>query len=249
MAPERVHIAARTQFPLAHRLLGRHVGRRTERHAGLGHARAAGLLHGEGDAEVGDQGLAVLQQDVLGLDVAVDDAALVGELEGGGDFLREPQRVVDGKLLLAMEPGPEGLALDEGHHIVEEAVGVAGVDQPQDVGMLEAGGGLDLGEEAVAADDGTELGVEDLDGDLAVVLQVLGEVDGGHAALAELTVETVTVGQGGGESAECVLHFPPLPRVRRSARQSRVRTTSATSLSVRLIIRKRWSSRLMLYPR
>ena len=44
--------------------------------------RAAGLLHGEGDAEVGDEGLAILQQDVLGLDVAVDDAALVGELEG-----------------------------------------------------------------------------------------------------------------------------------------------------------------------
>ena len=31
-------------------------------------------LDGEGDAEVGDQGVPILQQDVLGLDVAVDDA-------------------------------------------------------------------------------------------------------------------------------------------------------------------------------
>ena len=62
--------------------------------------------------------------------------------------------------------------------------------------MLEAGGDLDLGEEAVAADDGAQLGVQDLDGDLAVVLEVLGEVDGGHAALAELALEAVAVGRG-----------------------------------------------------
>ncbi len=101
-----------------------------------------------------------------------------------------------GKLLLAGEAGAEGLALDEGHHIVEETVGLAGVDQSEDVRVLEAGGGLDLGEEALAADDGAQLGVEDLDGDLAAVLQVLGEIDGGHATLAELALEAVAVGQG-----------------------------------------------------
>ncbi len=98
---ERVHVAARPDLAFAHGLFGRHVGRRAERHAGLGHAGAAGLLHGERDAEVGDQGLAILQQDVLGLDVAVDDAALVGELEGAGHFLGEPEGVIDGELLLA----------------------------------------------------------------------------------------------------------------------------------------------------
>ena len=66
--------------------------------------------------------------------------------------------------------------------------------------MLEIGGDLDLGEEAVAADDGGQLGVQDLDGDLAAVLQVLGEVDGGHAALAELAVEAIAVGEGIGEA-------------------------------------------------
>ena len=72
---ERVDVAPRVDVALAHRLLGGHVGGRAERHAGLGHATAAGLLHGEGDAEVGDQRLAILQEDVLGLDVAMDDAA------------------------------------------------------------------------------------------------------------------------------------------------------------------------------
>ena len=64
----------------------------------------------ERDAEVGDQGLAVLQQDVLGLDVAVDDAALVGEVEGGGDFLRQADGVLDRELLLAGEAAAERLA-------------------------------------------------------------------------------------------------------------------------------------------
>ena len=66
--------------------------------------------------------------------------------------------------------------------------------------MLQVGGDLDLGEEAVAADDGGELGVQDLDGDLAAVLQVFGEVDGGHPALAQLALEAIAVGEGGGEA-------------------------------------------------
>ena len=127
----------------------------------------------------------------------------VGVVEGAGDFLREADGVVDGELLLAGQAAAEGLALDERHDVVEEAVGLAGVDQPQDVRMLQAGGDLDLGEEAVAADDGAQLGVQDLDGDLAAVLEVLGEVDRGHAALAELALEAVAVGKGCGEAVYC----------------------------------------------
>ena len=48
--------------------------------------------------------------------------------------------------------------------------------------MAEAGGGLDLAQEALGAERGGELGAEDLDGDLAVVLEIFGEIDGGHAA-------------------------------------------------------------------
>ena len=75
--------------------------------------------------------------------------------------------------------------------------------------MLEVGGDLDLGEEALAADDGDELGVQDLDGDLAAVLQVVGEIDGGHAALAELALDAVAVGEGGGEAGYRVGQVDP----------------------------------------
>ena len=72
--------------------------------------------------------------------------------------------------------------------------------------MLEVGGGLDLAQEALGADDGGQFGPEHLDGDLAVVLEVLGQVDGGHAALPELPLEAVAIRQGFGQAGEDVGH-------------------------------------------
>ena len=59
---------------------------------------------------------------------------------------------------------------------------------------------LDLAEEALGAERGGELGAEHLDGDLAVVLQVVGEVDRGHAALAELALDPVGGRRGHAEA-------------------------------------------------
>jgi hypothetical protein len=68
------------------------------------------------------------------------------------------------------------------------------------------GGDGDLAGEALGAEGGGELGAEDLEGDPAVVLQVLGEVDGGHAALAELPLDAVALGEGGLEAGHRVGH-------------------------------------------
>ena len=60
----------------------------------------------------------------------------------------------------------------------------------------------------VGAEDGGELRPEDLDGDLAVVLQVVREIDSGHATRAELALDAVAVGKDGAEAAERVGHWP-----------------------------------------
>jgi len=62
--------------------------------------------------------------------------------------------------------------------------------------MLETRGGLDLYDEAVGAEDGGELGLQHLERDPAVVLEVLGEVNGGHAAGAELALDAVAALEG-----------------------------------------------------
>ena len=66
--------------------------------------------------------------------------------------------------------------------------------------MAEVGGGLDLAEEALGAERRRQLGPQHLDGDLAVVLEVLGEIDRGHAALAELALDAVAIAEGLGEA-------------------------------------------------
>jgi len=65
---------------------------------------------------------------------------------------------------------------------------------------------LDLLEEPLGAKHGGEFGTQDLHRDLAVVLEVLGEVDGGHAAGPELVLDGVAVGEGGFETVEELRH-------------------------------------------
>ena len=68
--------------------------------------------------------------------------------------------------------------------------------------MLEIGGELDLGEEPLGADHGGQLGAQQLERDLAVVLQVLGQVHRRHPAGADLALDPIAVRQGQLEPAQ-----------------------------------------------
>ena len=59
-----------------------------------------------------------------------------------------------------------------------------------------------------------QLGVEDLEGDRAVVAEVLREVDRGHAAAAELADEAVAVGEGVAQTLDLVTQSGPPGAVR-----------------------------------
>ena len=58
-----------------------------------------------------------------------------------------------------------------------------------------AGRDLDLGKESLHAKHCAQFGLEHLERDLALVLEVLRQVDVGHAALAELALDGVTAGE------------------------------------------------------
>src|SRR3990172_1952540 len=70
------------------------------------------------------------------------------------------------------------------------------------MGVGESSCDLDLPQEPLRAQQGRELGLQNLDRDLAVVLEVLGEVDSSHASAAELALKPVAVGQRGLETIE-----------------------------------------------
>ncbi len=81
---ERIDVGCRAESVVrAFGLFGRHVVGRADDLAGL-RMRIA-LLVQQGQPEVGDLGFAaVIQEDVAGFDVAMNDAALVGEVHGPG---------------------------------------------------------------------------------------------------------------------------------------------------------------------
>jgi len=62
--------------------------------------------------------------------------------------------------------------------------------------MLQPRQDPDLAQEPLGSLVAEDLGAHDLDGDGAVVLAVAGQVDGGHAAAAQLALHGVAIAQG-----------------------------------------------------
>jgi hypothetical protein len=106
-----------------------------------------------------------MQQDVLGLDVPVNHVVTVGVVQRARHLGGDPHRVGDRELLLAGQAVPQRLPLDERHDIEEDLTPcpplpsvergndeMTRVEQRQDVRVLQVRGGLDLGEEPLAAD-------------------------------------------------------------------------------------------------
>src|SRR4029079_13207771 len=92
------------------------------------------------------------------------------------------------------------LALDVGHDVVEKPVRFARVEQRQNVRMLQRRRRLDLDDESLGAQHGREFGLQGLDRDLALVLEVVREIDGRHAARTQLALDPVPVGECGAKA-------------------------------------------------
>ena len=167
-------------------------------------------------------------EDVLGLDVAMDHAGAVGGGERRDDRLEQRQRLGRRHRGLGADHVAQGVAGDQLHHQVEGAAldvrVLALVEDVDDVGVREPGRGPGLALEAVGElRVVAEAAVHGLDRAHAVEADVDGLVDGGHPAARDpatdpvATVEEVP-GQGVGErgaarvGARVVLHVdPPSP--------------------------------------
>ena len=143
------------------------------------------------EAEVGEHRVASREEHIARLHVAMNDALSVCVREGLGQLARDPRGFVDGQRALAPEPVAQAGPPHVRHRIEDQAVGHPGIVQRQDPGVLQLRGRLDLGEEPLTPDDGRQLGLQDLQRDLALVLQILGEVDRRHPALAQLPLHAI----------------------------------------------------------
>src|SRR5204863_7420917 len=86
-----------------------------------------------GDSEIGDDRRAFAEQNVLGLDVAVDDSLPVGVGESGGDIAENGQALPEGNRTLP-DPLSQGLPAHERHREVRiSARGLTGGEHWHDV--------------------------------------------------------------------------------------------------------------------
>ena len=185
----------------AHHELGGHVLGGPEHEAGAGHPRASqgsGRRHRLDDAEVAEVGVPLdVEEDVGRLDVAVDVAPAVDEVERLGDGL-EPGGDRRGGLRVRPAAGASGAAIVEVaaaevlHHREGEVLVDADVGDPHGVRVHQLDQRPDLVAESL-----DELGVlqhrpeRDLDDHVGLQVGVAGVVDLAHPALAELVDDGV----------------------------------------------------------
>ena len=183
-------------------LLRRHVAGGPEDRAGLGPEREGArrrvdvgldLAQGQlGDAEVEHLEAAVAgEEEVLGLQIAVHDPALVRDGEGARD-LERPLPGLARRERARAQALAQGLPLEQLGDDVGRAVVGSEIEHRDDAGVVELPGGAGLLLEA--ADPlriERDVAVQDLDRDVAAEARVAGAVDLAHAPRADAVGDLV----------------------------------------------------------
>lgn len=102
----------------------------------------------------------------------------------------------------------EGLARHIRHRIPEPAAAVPRIVDGQNVRVLQAGGDANFLEEAGRAQGRSQLGMEKLQRDRAIVLEIVREVDHSHPTPPKLALDSVTIGEGDRQVSERLDHGP-----------------------------------------
>lgn len=195
-AAERIDVGAAVELVIAGGALGAHVSRCPQRRSGYSQ-RIRRSRNRARNTEISNERVAMVEQDILGLHIAVDDPAAVRVGQCVADLAGDAQRVVDRKLFLSFKAASERLALHVRHGVPEEPIGITGIEEWQDVRMGQSGSRFHLPMEAHGTELVGELGLQDLEGDQAMMPEVSSQKYDGHTAMPQLAPERVSTGERG----------------------------------------------------
>ncbi|MCO5165043.1 MAG: hypothetical protein M9894_01580 [Planctomycetes bacterium] len=218
--PQRVEVGPRVELLERHGLLGGHVvGRAQERADG----DRAGLVQALGEAEVDQLGRPVVaDQDVRGLQVAVDEVVLLeaGDRLGHAEAHRQGLRLGEPAVLAQQVLDRRAVDQLEGDVVLPGRGAAADVDERRHVGVPQGGRRLGLAQEALHLPRvAGEAVVEQLEGDDPVQVDLTRPGHPAHGALADRAQELerthdLARGRIPLRSVRSALHRPPprLPR-------------------------------------
>ena len=146
------------------------------------------------------------EDDVFGLDVAVDNVAIVRALKRLGDLLSDTERTLDFELPFALNARTQCFAIEIVHDEEQPTVGFPAVVDGDDVRVLQGGRDADLGLKASNADFAGERGVKHLDRDRPLEPKILSAIHGSHATVSELVFEPIVISQRVLERSEPAYH-------------------------------------------
>ena len=160
-------------------------------------AKWIGRVDDAGQPEVEDADRSgVVEHEVAGLDIAVDDSLGMGGLEPAGGLDDAVDRLRHGHRPAVADDAIEVAAFDVFHHQEMHAAIFVGIDGGHDVGMFQPAGGLDFAAEShdrlSVAGEGRRKDLESAD---AAQPAVAALEDHAHAALADLVEDDVVSDQ------------------------------------------------------
>ena len=185
--PRGVHVGQLVRLHTCEQL-GGHVERGALPDPGIGL-----LFVGEpaGNAEVGEDCSVNPEEQIAGLDVAVDDPLAVRSVERRQQVASQLSARVDGQASVLFQVVLEGFALQVFHHVEVEAVPLVDLVDRHDVGVPQGGQDLRFPHEPLCGCRGPQLLLQDLDRPQAVERNVADQEHGPHAATAELAQQLV----------------------------------------------------------
>jgi hypothetical protein len=189
-APQGVHVGGGAGG-LPEGALGREVEAGADDLPGGGERRP-GVVEEAGDAEVADlEGAVGVQQEVGGLDVAVDDALRVRRGEPRGRLGGQIGHPAGGQRARRGQHPGEAVALDQLHHQVQPVVVLAEVEHADQVRVVETPGGLGLQAEPGGRRGVGVLGEQQLDGHRSGERLVVRPPDLSHSTAPDLNIQPV----------------------------------------------------------
>ncbi len=184
-----IDIATDGGFALAE-LFGGHVG-------GCAGGGVIGVaVDAAADAEIGNANLTpAVKHDVGGLEIAVEDALVMGGGEAGAQLAGDLDRLVARQAADAAEQGGEVFTVDEFHGDKLLALHLADVEDPADVGMGDLARKADLVVKTLKPGGIVFEGFgQEFQGDGLVEREVVGAVDLAHSPRAEEADNAVALG-------------------------------------------------------